>query len=118
MDRWKIGGGPIFLTLQSPNMISVIDPVLCLHLQITTLEQVAIFNEITGIFSCFFVQFFLIKINRNLFNLLSKSDRIGLFKVSFNGIHFSFPGQLPRCGLPHKIERWAAFNCFEKFRRN
>jgi len=66
----------------------------------------------------FFVQFFLIKINRNLFNLLSKSDSIGLFKVSFNGIHFSFPGQLPRCGLPHKIERWAAFNCFEKFRRN
>jgi hypothetical protein len=48
MDRWKIGGGPIFLTLQSPNMISVIEPVLWLHLQICTLGQFVIFYAITG----------------------------------------------------------------------
>jgi hypothetical protein len=51
----------IYLTLQSPVMISVIRLILRFHLQITTLEQVAIFNEITGIFSCFFCPIFLNK---------------------------------------------------------
>ena len=36
-------GGPLFLTLQSPNMISVIDAVLWLHLRITGLAQFVIF---------------------------------------------------------------------------
>ena len=40
-------GGPLFLTLQSPNMISVIDAVLWLHLHIYSSTQFVIFYDIT-----------------------------------------------------------------------
>ena len=46
----NIVNGQIFLTLQSPNMISVIDAVLWLHLRITGLAQFVIFCDITTLF--------------------------------------------------------------------
>ncbi len=38
----------IYLTLQSPNMISVIEAVLWLHLRICTLGKFVIFYDIAG----------------------------------------------------------------------
>ena len=47
MDSGNIVNGPIFLTLQSPNMISVIEPVLWLHLLIFSFGRFVIFFDIT-----------------------------------------------------------------------
>jgi len=48
MDKGKLVVDQICLTLQSPNMISVIEPVLWLHLHIPSLGEFVIFYEITG----------------------------------------------------------------------
>ena len=46
MDRGKLVVGQICLTLQSPNMISVIEAVLLLHLQICIAAKFLIFYDI------------------------------------------------------------------------
>ncbi len=44
MDSGNIVNGPIFLTLQSPNMISVIEAELWLHLHIWNLVSLHVFS--------------------------------------------------------------------------
>jgi len=83
MDRWKIGGGPIFLTLQSPNMISVIEPVLWLHLLITGLEKFVIFIHITGFYRRGFSNIFSINHRSSLFSSPHKwSHRLKIMSLA------------------------------------
>ena len=47
MDKGKLVVDQIYLTLQSPNMISVIEPVLWLHLHICSLAFMHVSQLIT-----------------------------------------------------------------------